>query len=49
MYFKRQLLPSGLIPMYFLIDVTVTSLTSCTDLPNFVFINRCTYNAHIVK
>jgi len=33
MFFKRQLLPSGLIPMYFVIGmtVTVTSLTSCTN------------------
>ena len=33
MFFKRQVLPSSSIPMYFVIDVTVTvtSLTSCTN------------------
>ena len=30
MFFKRQV-PSSSIPMYFVIDVTVTSLTSCTN------------------
>ena len=29
--YKRQLLPSGLIPMYLMTGVTVTSLTSCTS------------------